>query len=176
MNRFMSIAFVGALTVMASVVDAQDRHVAIEAAIGLVPPAGIFADRYEAGGHAAVGLERRNPGSRVGWRAEGTWDDFSPKYGGRDNHARAGGLTANGILALTPPHFTAAALYAIGGVGYYNTRESALFHGTQSDFGWNIGGGVRVPARRVALYLEGRLQEIPVAQMYFVPLTLGFSF
>ena len=176
MNCFMSIAFVGALTVMASVADAQDRSLAIEAAIGLVPPAGIFADRYEAGAHAAVGLERRSSGSRVGWRVEGTWDDFSPKYGGRANHARAGGLTGNGTLTLTPPRFTAVALYAIGGVSYYNTRESALFHGTQSDLGWNIGGGIRVPARRVALYLEGRLQEIPVAQMYFVPLTLGFSF
>lgn len=177
MNCFESIAFVGALTVIASVADAQDRHVAIEAAIGLVPPVGVFADRYEAGAHAAVGLERWNPGSRLGWRAEGTWDEFSLAItGGRSDHACAGGLMANGILMLTPPRFTAAAVYAIGGVGYYNTRESALFHGTQSDIGWNIGGGVRVPARRVALYLEGRLQEIPVAQMYFVPLTLGFSF
>ncbi len=177
MNQFLSIAFVGALTVMTSVAGAQGRSIAIEAAIGLVPPAGIFADRYEAGAHAAVGLERWNPGSRLGWRAEGTWDEFSLAItGGRSDHARAGGLTANGILTLTPPRFTATALYAIGGVGYYNTRESALFHGTQSDIGWNIGAGARIPARRMALCVEGRLQEIPAAQMYFVPLTLRFSF
>ncbi|HSQ28532.1 MAG TPA: hypothetical protein VLN49_01710 [Gemmatimonadaceae bacterium] len=164
------------LAIMTSVAEAQDRHVAIEAAIGLVPPVGIFADRYEAGVHAAVGLERRNPGSHVGWRVEGTWDDFSPKYGGRDNHARAGSLTANGTLTLTPPRFTAVGLYAIGGVGYYNTRESALFHGTQSDIGFNGGGGLRFRIGAVRLYVEGRLHDIPVAQMYFVPLTLGVAF
>ena len=176
MNHFTSIRTIGVLTVIASTAGAQDRRLAIEAAIGLVPPAGIFADRYEAGGHAAVGLERRNPGSRAGWRVEGTWDDFSPKYGGRTNHARAVGLAANGILTLTPPRFTAVALYTIGGFGYYNTRESALFHGTQSDLGWNIGGGLRLPLGRASLYLEGRLDGIPIADMYFVPLTLGVAF
>lgn len=176
MNRFMSIAFVGALTVTASAANAQDRHVAIEAATGISLPAGVFADRYEAGVHVGVGVELRHSGSRVGWRVEGTWDDFSPKYGGRDNHQRAGGLTANGILSLTPPRLTAVALYAIGGVGYYNTREMVVSGGTQSNIGWDGGGGLRFPIGRAWFYLEGRFHDIPTAEMHYAPLTLGFGF
>jgi len=72
--------------------------------------------------------------------------------------------------------------YAIGGVGLY--RPSAGFNGggstsAENDFGWNIGGGIKIPlSTSFETFIEARYNSVNASggTASFVPLTVGVMF
>jgi opacity protein-like surface antigen len=78
--------------------------------------------------------------------------------------------------------------YAIGGVGLY--RPSADFSGggstdAENDFGWNIGGGVKIPlSSSFETFIEARYNSVRIGggdangggTASFIPVTVGVMF
>jgi opacity protein-like surface antigen len=68
------------------------------------------------------------------------------------------------------------ALYGIGGVGYYSSKEPAFDLSSQSNFGWNVGGGFRFPLTGFSAYVEARYHRISNADISMVPVSFGLIF
>jgi hypothetical protein len=98
---------------------------------------------------------------------------------GDDNTTHAAGITLNAVYNLIPstPR-QPGSLYGIGGIGYYNTREPFYdFDQSQSNFGWNIGGGFRFPLSGFSAYVEARFHSVSSnPSMTFIPITFGLVF
>lgn len=146
-------------------------------AAGATLPTGSFADDHDVGYHGIVGLEMVPLGSQIGFRLEGVYNEFNQKTG--NDKAHAGGVIANAVFELSPPtRTTAGTLYAIGGLGYYSTRDpSPLFNvSSQTNLGWNIGGGFRFPLTGFSAYVEARYHSVNNVGIKFLPITFGLSF
>jgi hypothetical protein len=146
-------------------------------AAGATLPTGNFSDAVDVGYHFTVGVGMQDRSSALGFRAEGTFNAFSSKFEGGD--VRVAGLTANATYDLANMGTTGSKLYAIGGVGLYDTRVSG-FSGapahSESDFGWNVGGGFRFPLSGFSAYLEARYHQVSNADAHFVPISFGLLF
>ena len=75
--------------------------------------------------------------------------------------------------------------YAIGGVGVYHTTISVSTSGSTSDraatkLAWNLGGGLTLGLRGVALFLEARYVNVAAVSGFprttFLPFTTGIRF
>jgi len=75
--------------------------------------------------------------------------------------------------------------YAIGGVGVYHTTISVSSSGSTSDraatkLAWNLGGGLTVGLRAVALFFEARYVNVAAVSGFprttFLPFTTGIRF
>ena len=75
--------------------------------------------------------------------------------------------------------------YAIGGVGVYHTTVSVSSSGSTTDRAatkpaWNLGGGLTVGLRAVALYFEARYVNVAAVSGFprttFLPFTTGIRF
>jgi hypothetical protein len=159
---------------------AQTNHTNFNIAAGLSLPTSRFGDDNDAGYNITAGFGMSQPGSQLGFRVEGLYNAFNQKgLSGDDNTSHAAGLTLNAVYNLIPatPR-QPGSLYGIGGIGYYNTREP-FFDGdqSQSNFGWNIGGGFRFPLSGFSAYVEARFHSVSSNPgMTFVPITFGLVF
>ena len=140
-------------------------------AAGATLPTGTFSDAVDVGYHFTVGLSVQDRSSALGFRAEGTYNAFSAKGGGGDVHVA--GLTANASYDLANLSTTGRKLYAIGGIGFYDTR---VFGVSETDFGWNFGGGFRFPLSGFSAYLEARYHQVSNADAHLVPISFGLLF
>lgn len=102
-------------------------------------------------------------------------------------HARLGGLAASDDLEVTAATanlgydvvpLAVAALYVVGGGGYYWTGRSAPGAVRARDTGWNAGAGIRLSLGKVRLFGEARYHTVRTAEggLHFIPVTFGFSF
>ena len=75
--------------------------------------------------------------------------------------------------------------YAIGGLGVYHTTISVSSSGSTSDraatkLAWNLGGGLTVGLRAVALFFEARYVNVAAVSGFprttFLPFTTGIRF
>jgi opacity protein-like surface antigen len=71
--------------------------------------------------------------------------------------------------------------YAIGGAGLYRPNSDFAGGGsTQSEnhFGWNVGGGVKIPLSGFKTFIEARYNRVNIngGSLSFVPLTFGVMF
>ena len=66
-------------------------------------------------------------------------------------------------------------LYFIGGIGYYNTRIVPLRF-SDSNAGWNVGGGFKFPLTGFSAYVEARYHSIANTEVRFVPISFGLLF
>jgi hypothetical protein len=140
-------------------------------AAGATLPTGTFSDAVDVGYHFTVGLGVQDRSSALGFRAEGTYNAFSAKGGGSDVHVA--GVTANATYDLANTGTTGSKLYAIGGIGFYDTRVSGA---SETDFGWNLGGGFRFPLSGFSAYLEARYHQISNADAHLIPISFGLLF
>ena len=156
---------------------AQNPAFHFNLAAGLTEPTSTFGDVYDAGYNLIVGVGMQPPLSPIGFRAEGIYNEFDQKGGG--DKANAGGATINATYDLilpTPLHTTT--LYAIGGIGYFSTKEPFGFGNvsSQSNIGYNIGGGFKFGLSGFAAYVEARYYSISNTDVHFVPISFGLVF
>ena len=144
-------------------------------AAGLTLPTGAFGDRNDAGYNVIVGLGMKQRGSPLGFRAEGIYNEFNEH--GTNDKSHAGGVTANAVYDLaTNSRNNTSSLYIIGGVGYYSTREPFFSSESQTNIGWNVGGGFEFPLSGFSAYVEARYHTVSNTVVRFVPISFGLAF
>lgn len=89
------------------------------------------------------------------------------------------GFTANLVFPL-PLQATILRPYLIGGLGAYNVRTSPFGVGssTQTNFGFNLGGGLTIPLSGFNTFIEARYHHAnqDSGNISFVPITVGVMF
>lgn len=123
-----------------------------------------------------------------GIRADAAYNQFGTKHlafptsaNGSSYNAdvRVLGFTANLVFPL-PLQATVLRPYLIGGLGAYNVRTSPFGVGssTQTNFGFNLGGGVTIPLSGFNTFIEARYHHAnqDLGSVSFVPITVGVMF
>jgi Outer membrane protein beta-barrel domain len=176
-NALSSVTLAFAIGLAPLVAAAQSGDLHYNIAAGLTLPTGSYADRNDAGYNVIVGVGMTPRTSQLGFRAEGIYNEFNQKFGG-GGKTHAGGVTGNLTYSLMMPSATQSnTLYLIGGVGYYSTREPAFEFTSESNIGWNVGGGFRFPLSGFSAYLEARFHAVSSdLETRFVPISFGLVF
>lgn len=180
MNRLLRPCAVSSLLILLAAPNAARAQGATAATFnafaGLSLATGDFGDRNDAGYSFGAGVGMRQGLSPLAFRAEGVYNEFSQKFAGSKAHAT--GFTANAIYEFLTGPTSAFVPYAIGGIGYYTTREPDPFFDveSQSNVGWNLGGGVRFPLSGFSVYAEARYHSVSSSGVQFAPIVFGVSF
>ncbi len=155
---------------------AQSNTTHFNLAAGLTLPTGTFGDDNDAGYNLILGLGTKSRTSQLGFRAEGIFNEFNER--GTSQKSRASGITGNLTYDLSTGNRagTSNTLYVIGGIGYYSTREPFFSSSSQTNVGWNVGGGFRFPLTGFSAYLEARYHTVSNTRVRFVPISFGLVF
>ena len=137
---------------------------------------GDFGQRNDAGYSIGVGIGMTQAGSPLSFRADGIYNEFNTKS--NLGKSRAGGIIASVLydFAMKDASFTP---YAIGGVGLYSTREADLINDeSDTNVGWSLGAGIRIPLSGFSAYIESRYHSISSAPggVAFAPVVFGLRF
>ena len=154
-------------------------------AAGASVPMSTFGDRTSTGYHLMLTLGVKAPLVPISLRAEGMFSEFDYNNDGGasggagfrsvEKSAHIWSATANALLSssgLLGP-------YVIGGIGMYRVTEAVPIVGgthSASDFGANIGGGVRFELSGFSAYAEVRYHWIGDTDVRLLPITFGLSF
>jgi hypothetical protein len=106
---------------------------------------------------------------------------FAEGSGGFNADVRVISVTANVVFPIKLPVPTPVLEpYLIGGIGDYNVRFSPTAGGSasSSDFGFNLGAGVKVPLIVFDAFVEARYHHVNQSNgsLAFVPITVGVMF
>jgi opacity protein-like surface antigen len=149
----------------------------IGASGGIGFPTGDLSDIAGTGYNIAVHAGYKPQYMPIGIRAEAAWNSFSLESanGNVDIPAFTGNLT------FGLPLGTSFSPYIIGGAGLYrpNLDVGGATSDTENDFGWNIGGGIKIPlSSSFDTFIEARYNSVSTngATLSFVPLTFGITF
>jgi hypothetical protein len=111
----------------------------------------------------------------LGIRVDGAYNSFGAKGGGANAHFTS--VTGNLVYSIPSESVTP---YLIGGAGWYNVAVTLTGVGTGSEnhFGWNLGGGIKMPLSGFDTFLEARYNQVQVnnGSLKFVPITFGVMF
>jgi opacity protein-like surface antigen len=138
---------------------------------------GDFGQRNDAGYSIGVGLGMTQAGSPLSFRADGIYNEFDAKFNLGKSHA--GGAIASVLydFVMKDASFTP---YAIGGVGLYSTKEADRVNGeSETNVGWSLGAGIRIPLSGFSAYVESRYHSIssaPNGGIAFAPVVFGLRF
>jgi opacity protein-like surface antigen len=170
---------VAAFALMAPIAMAQ-AQLKFGIGAGASLPGGDLKDGVETGYHLMATAGVQPPLSPVGFRVDGAWNQFSEKSPGTDN-LRILSLSANAIVGM--PGAMVVKPYAIGGVGMYNSKNSAANSESSNDMGVNLGAGVSFGLAGFGAFAEVRWHKIfpeEVAgfkpNISYIPLTFGITF
>jgi opacity protein-like surface antigen len=175
-SRILRTSIVAIIVVVApTLARAQSNATHFNIAAGVTLPTGAFGDRNDAGYNVIVGLGMKQRGSSLGFRAEGIYNEFNEH--GTNDKSHAGGITANALYDLAAnSRNNTRSLYIIGGVGYYSTREPFFSSESQTNIGWNVGGGFEFPLSGFSAYVEARYHTVSNTVVRFVPISFGLAF
>ena len=140
-------------------------------AAGAAVPIGSTSDGMNVGYNVTGAIGIKPPVAPIGLRIDGMFNSMEVKGGGASSRIAAG--TAN--VTLAGPAIPMG--YLIGGVGMYNTSVSGV-SGSNTDFGFNVGVGLKVPLTGFSTFAEARLHYIntDVERTKIVPITFGITF
>lgn len=144
----------------------------INVAAGGTLPTGTLSDAVDVGYHLAGGVGVQSRGLPLGFRGEVSYDSFSGKSGFGSLHVL--GFTGNGSYDFTNGAVNGTTFYLIGGLGVYNTGGDT--GGSDTNFGWNVGGGFRWPLSGFSAYIEARYHSVTNDNVRFVPIAFGLRF
>jgi hypothetical protein len=169
--RLMSRAAL-ALAAILLAAPALHAQTSFSVAAGAALPMGDFADGFKMGYNVTAALGIKPPLAPVGVRIDGMYNAWEPKTGSGSFRVLAG--TANVTLsgaAMVPMG------YLIGGLGMYNASVSGAT-GSETDFGFNIGAGIKFPLTGFSTFAEVRLHFVQSegGSTKFVPITFGLTF
>jgi opacity protein-like surface antigen len=70
--------------------------------------------------------------------------------------------------------------YLLGGAGWYRVGASVpgFFSGSENKFGWNLGGGIRLPLSGFDTFIEAKYTQIQTddTSVKYIPITFGVMF
>jgi opacity protein-like surface antigen len=179
-NRLIISAF-GAVAMIAATapdVSAQGYNpFEIGASGGIGLPTGDLGNGTNTGYSIALAVGYRPRYTPLAVRAEAAYNQFGLNAGGGSINIPA--FTGN--IEYDLPFGMSFTPYAIGGVGLY--RPSTDLGGGSSNaenrFGWNAGGGVKIPfSRSFKTFIEARYNSVNVQNgtLSFIPITVGVMF
>jgi opacity protein-like surface antigen len=145
----------------------------IGGAAGIAFPTGDLGNVANTGYNVTLALGYNPPAAPVGLRFEAAYNEFGNQVGSGNINIAA--FTANAVFALPASGFTP---YLIGGAGLYRTGANAFGNsGSENDFGFNIGGGVKLPlSNSFETFVEARFNRVSVSgggSLSFIPVTVG---
>lgn len=180
-NRFILSTVVagGALTAAAPVASAQGSMASgfqIGASAGVAIPTSDLGNFASTGYNVTVAVGFRPLYMPLGVRLEAAYNQFGLQNGGGNVNIPA--FTGNLVYALPGVSFSP---YAIGGAGLYrtNTDLNGIGSSGQNNFGFNIGGGIKIPlSTSFETFAEARYNRVsvPGGSFSFVPITVGVLF
>lgn len=144
----------------------------LNVAAGATLPTGTLSDAVDVGYHLTGGVGIQDRTLPLGFRAEVSYDSFGGKNGLGNLHIL--GFTGNTSYDFTNGGVNGTTLYLIGGLGFYNT--SGDNGGSETDFGWNAGGGFRWPLSGFSAYIEARFHSVSNRNAHFIPIAFGLRF
>ena len=165
------VALLGSFSTAASA-QSSTRAMHLNVAAGATLPTGTLSDAVDVGYHLAGGVGIQDRTLPLGFRAEVSYDSFNGKSGLDNLHIL--GFTGNASYDFTNGGVNGTTLYLIGGLGFYN--RSGDNGGSDTNFGWNAGGGFRWPLSGFSAYIEARFHSVTNTSVHFVPITFGLRF
>jgi hypothetical protein len=111
----------------------------------------------------------------IGLVAEGMWSRWDHESLDDTNATILNGAL-NAVINIPTPGFSP---YLIGGVGYYNLKQSMPTGDVDfNDFGINIGAGVKLGLPGLSVFGEARLHNVMTEgeSTRFIPVSLGVRF
>lgn len=167
--RLFATLALAALLPAVSGAQATPIHFSIGA--GVAVPTGDFGNGLDAGYHLAAALTMRPPASPLEFQGEGTFNEFNASD--FNEKLRVWGIGANALYHFNPSSTLTGSLYGIGGLGFYNTHFADV---SDTNLGWNLGGGFRYPLSGFSVYVEARYHYVTSDGPRFVPITFGLVF
>jgi hypothetical protein len=131
-------------------------------------PTGRFGDVHQTGYHILGAVDFDRPASALGFRIDGMFNEFELE-GNLPGSTRVIGLNANAVVRSQK-----FGPYLIGGVGVYGSKYSEGGD-SDSDVGFNIGGGFRFELSGFSAFLEARFHQV-TENVRFIPVTFGVTF
>lgn len=163
-----------ALVFTASAAEAQ-RPVQFGVAAGASMPMGDFGDAAETGWHAGVVLGLSMPTAPVGVRIDGMYNSFGFAEG-IDETWNIISVTANATWGL-PMAAAPLSPYLIGGLGMYRLGTSIEDTDAETDFGFNVGAGVKFNLQGFGTFIEARYNSVQSeGDLNYLPITFGIMF
>lgn len=137
---------------------------------GASMPMSAAGDVWNAGLRVGAGVELKAPLVPVGLRVDAAYDRMGLKLDGGTKLSILSG-TANGVFQLP-----IMPIYAVGGIGMY--RMDAGSGTTSTEFGFNVGLGMRLPLPILSPFVEARLNQINTEgeSFRYVPIVAGLRF
>jgi hypothetical protein len=148
---------------------------------GAAMPLSDLGDAVSTGFNVGAGLSFRPAMLPVGLRFDGDYNRFAGKDLLDGTNLGIWALTANAVLApaMSP-------IYAIGGLGYYsqNISGEGIDSDSESDMGFNIGGGFKLPLTGFSTFVEARYHHVMTkdddipgsVNTKFLPIVFGIQF
>lgn len=166
---------IAAIAVSAPAAQAQNP-MSFGIAAGATIPTGDLGDVVKTGFHGMATLGLSPAMVPFGLRIDGMYNSMEADVG--DTKLRIIGLTANGVWQMPG---VAASPYLIGGVGYYNSDIDIEGVDSSSDFGLNLGIGMKFNLSGFGTFAEARYHTIfdgegDAGNSSFIPLTFGIMF
>jgi opacity protein-like surface antigen len=180
-NTILTLGAIMGLAAAAPVAQSQGYNpFQIGASGGIAFPTGDLGTGTNTGYNIALVVGYKPALMPISVRGEAAYNQYGLQSGGGNINIPS--FTGN--LAYDLPLGMSFTPYAIGGVGLY--RPSADLGGgntgTENDFGWNIGGGVKIPlSSSFQTFIEARYNSLrtkgPTPSTFsFVPVTVGVLF
>jgi opacity protein-like surface antigen len=160
------------LTAAASTAGAQfsSNPFQIGASAGVAIPTGDLGDAANLGYNVTLAVGYKPMLTPIGVRVEAAYNEFGAEDGFEKLNVPA--FTGNLVYALPGVSFSP---YIIGGAGLY-TPNIALDGGRENKFGFNVGGGIKLPlSSSFETFVEARYHKVSVdnGNFSFVPVTFG---
>ena len=178
MKRIMTVLAVAGLCAAAAK-PAMAQGTTLGIGVGITNPMSDYGDKNvygdKMGFHFGVGGSFALGTAPVRLRVEGTYTQTSHQ------DAAGGGNTKlmGGMVSVVYPFATAGKIkpYILGGVGFYNIKES-LSDTSKTSVGFGGGAGIRFPMSSASLFVEARYLTAKAFDLTFaqLPITVGLSF
>jgi opacity protein-like surface antigen len=172
--RAGALIALGTLISLPHLATAQGTVATYNLAGGIALPTGSYGDFNDSGFSLIGGIGMAMPGSPLRFRGEASYSQFNHKAP-FDQSSRAGSFTGNAVYDFSMGPGTTFTPYAIGGIGFYGTRDFDN-QDSQWNFGWNLGGGVRFPLTGFSVYVEARYHSVSNVDVHYAPIVFGVTF
>ncbi len=156
--------------------DESARTIRIGISAGITWPESDLSATADAGYNGTLSLFVTPQSLPLGLRFDGGYNRFDFQTGGGGVRV----LSATGNVFFSTSIKSMLSPYIVGGGGLYNVgyRYQSLANSSISHFGFNIGGGIKLPLEGFDALLEARYNRVNVngGTISFVPVTFGISF
>jgi hypothetical protein len=143
-------------------------------AAGASLPISDFSDTFDTGFNV-TGILGLNPALiPLGVRVDAAYNRFAAK----DVAGNISFTSVTGNLVYKFPSVSVSP-YAIGGAGWYRaSADDGTSSVADNHFGWNIGGGIKMPLSGFDTFIEARYNQVQGdnASVKFIPSTFGIMF